>query len=89
MTDVRGQHLGRCGGLAQVVQQGGPACSKARLQPRGGIAIKGKGVMSTHFLLRRGDAMSPEELLGPSSPQRTFKSAASAGSVDAASVGAD
>ena len=30
--------------------------------------------METHFLLRRGDAISPDELLGPSSPPRTFDS---------------
>ena len=47
------------------------------LQPRGAIAVKGKGVMETHFLLRRGDAISPDELLGPSSPPRTFDSSTS------------
>ena len=47
------------------------------LQPRGAIAVKGKGVMATHFLLRRGDAISPDELLGPSSPPRTFDSSTS------------
>jgi class 3 adenylate cyclase len=46
------------------------------LQPRGAIAVKGKGVMETHFLLRRGDAISPDELLGPSSPPRTHSTAA-------------
>jgi hypothetical protein len=33
--------------------------------------------METHFLLRRGDAISPDELLGPSSPPRTFDSSSS------------
>jgi len=47
------------------------------LQPRGAIAVKGKGVMETHFLLRRGDAISPDEMLGPSSPPRTFDSSTS------------
>ncbi len=31
----------------------------------------------THFLLRRGDAISPDEMLGPSSPPRTFDSSSS------------
>ncbi len=30
--------------------------------------------METQFLLRRGDVMSPDEMLGPSSPPRTFDS---------------
>ena len=47
------------------------------LQPRGAVEIKGKGVMETHFLLRRGDAIPHGELLGPSSPQRTFGSSTS------------
>jgi hypothetical protein len=47
------------------------------LQPRGAIAVKGKGVMETHFLLRCGDVISPDELLGPSSPPRTFDSSTS------------
>jgi class 3 adenylate cyclase len=47
------------------------------LQPRGAIAVKGKGVMETHFLLRRGDVISPDEMLGPSSPPRTFDSSTS------------
>jgi class 3 adenylate cyclase len=47
------------------------------LQPRGAITVKGKGVMETHFLLRRGDVISPDEMLGPSSPPRTFDSGSS------------
>jgi class 3 adenylate cyclase/sensor domain CHASE-containing protein len=47
------------------------------LQPRGAITVKGKGVMETHFLLRRGDVISPDEMLGPSSPPRTFDSGTS------------
>jgi hypothetical protein len=31
------------------------------LQSRGGVAVKGKGVLATHFLLRRGDALTPGE----------------------------
>jgi class 3 adenylate cyclase len=40
------------------------------LQSRGNIAVKGKGVMATHFLLRRGDALAPSEMVaaGPASP---------------------
>ena len=34
------------------------------LQSRGSIAIKGKGVLVTHFLLRRGDALLPGEVEG-------------------------
>jgi hypothetical protein len=33
--------------------------------------------METHFLLRRGDVISPDEMLGPSSPPRTFDSGTS------------
>ncbi|KOO29980.1 hypothetical protein Ctob_011713 [Chrysochromulina tobinii] len=33
--------------------------------------------METHFLLRRGDVISPDEMLGPSSPPRTFDSGSS------------
>ena len=49
-------------------------------RPRGAIAVKGKGVMQTHFLLREGDEMSEDELRGPASPERSFiTSGASAG----------
>jgi class 3 adenylate cyclase len=34
------------------------------LQSRGSIAVKGKGVLVTHFLLRRGDALLPGEAEG-------------------------
>jgi class 3 adenylate cyclase len=48
------------------------------LQSRGSIAIKGKGVLVTHFLLRRGDALLPGELdggaAGASSPSKSQSS---------------
>jgi class 3 adenylate cyclase len=58
------------------------------LHPRGVIALKGKGVMQTHFLLRAGDCMSEDELLGPSSPERSFVRSVTAGS-GAGSSGGD
>ena len=58
------------------------------LHPRGAVAIKGKGVLQTHFLLRAGDTMSADELLGPSSPERSFVRTATAGSGGASSVAA-
>jgi len=41
------------------------------LQSRGAIAVKGKGVMTTHFVLRRGDALMPGELASVTSPERS------------------
>jgi class 3 adenylate cyclase len=48
------------------------------LQSRGAIAVKGKGVLVTHFLLRRGDALLPGELTGPTSPAPSVAGGASA-----------
>jgi class 3 adenylate cyclase len=52
------------------------------LQSRGGIAVKGKGVLATHFLLRRGDALLPGELASsePSGTVAASSPAAGAGS---------
>lgn len=61
--------------FARVLRQAELAAEAATpfpfvLQSRGAIAVKGKGVMTTHFLLRRGEALTPEELSisVPSSP---------------------
>ncbi len=63
------------------------------LQSRGSIAIKGKGVLVTHFLLRRGDALLPGEAEGgtvassPSESSATFYVNAAAEAVAAAAAG--
>ena len=76
ISEAEAQHRAAAA-AALAERRAAPAPFPFVLQSRGAIAIKGKGVMVTHFLLRRGDALTPSEAEGtvassPSESSATF-----------------